>query len=202
MGEKTGSKKQAKKESLLNSAFRLFLENGFQQTSISEIVNGAGVAKGTFYLYFKDKNDIRNRLIASKTTQIFEKAYNAVIQQTGLETFEDKILLLIDNILDQLHEDKKLVLLLSKDLGTGLFRESVLYNENENSTPVPTLLARMVEESGRSYRTPSIMLYLIVEMISSASYTVLLRDKPITLEQLKPPLHDAVRGIMQQFQLS
>ena len=56
---KIDNNKQMKRESLLDSAFSLFINNGFSKTSISDIVNNAGVAKGTFYLYFKDKYDIQ-----------------------------------------------------------------------------------------------------------------------------------------------
>lgn len=48
-------KKQKKKDALFNTAFELFTTKGTNQTTISDIVNKAGVAKGTFYLYFKDK---------------------------------------------------------------------------------------------------------------------------------------------------
>ena len=43
--------KKKKQDALLNTAYQLFTEKGFQKTSISDIVNEAGVAKGTFYLY-------------------------------------------------------------------------------------------------------------------------------------------------------
>lgn len=56
---KVDHNKQQKRESLLDSAFSLFIDNGFNKTSIADIVKNAGVAKGTFYLYFKDKYDIR-----------------------------------------------------------------------------------------------------------------------------------------------
>lgn len=55
---KIDQKKREKKEALLLSAFELFTEKGIQNTSISEIVKRAKMAKGTFYLYFKDKFDI------------------------------------------------------------------------------------------------------------------------------------------------
>ena len=73
---KIDNNKQMKRESLLDSAFSLFINNGFSKTSISDIVNNAGVAKGTFYLYFKDKYDIRNHLIAHKASQVFQAAYS------------------------------------------------------------------------------------------------------------------------------
>ena len=60
-------KKQKKKDALFNTAFELFTTKGTNQTTISDIVNKAGVAKGTFYLYFKDKYDIRNKLCCDRS---------------------------------------------------------------------------------------------------------------------------------------
>lgn len=47
---KIDNNKQMKRESLLDSAFSLFIDNGFNKTSISDIVNNAGVV-----------HDVRNR---------------------------------------------------------------------------------------------------------------------------------------------
>ena len=51
--------------------FELFTTSGFNKTSISDISKNAGVGKGTFYLYFRDKYDIRNKLIAHKSNELF-----------------------------------------------------------------------------------------------------------------------------------
>ena len=85
---KIDNNKQQKRDSLLESAFSLFINNGFNKTSISDIVNRAGVAKGTFYLYFKDKYDIRNNLIAHKAGQVFHAAYLALQEHPELTDFE------------------------------------------------------------------------------------------------------------------
>ena len=45
-----------KKESLLHAAVHLMGEQGFEKTSVSQIVKEAGVAQGTFYLYFQSKS--------------------------------------------------------------------------------------------------------------------------------------------------
>ena len=61
---KLESNKLQKRTSLLNTAFNLFTTKGVSKTSIAEISKNAGIAKGTFYLYFKDKYDIRNKLVS------------------------------------------------------------------------------------------------------------------------------------------
>lgn len=43
---------------LYNCSVQLFREKGYDQVSVDEIVKKAGVAKGTFYIYFKKKSDI------------------------------------------------------------------------------------------------------------------------------------------------
>ena len=52
---KVNDNKLSKRNALLKTAFDLFAEKGFAKTTISDIVEKAGLAKGTFYLYFKDK---------------------------------------------------------------------------------------------------------------------------------------------------
>ena len=50
--------KDEKRASIALSAIKLFCEKGIQQTSIDEIAKSAEVAKGTIYLYFKNKEEI------------------------------------------------------------------------------------------------------------------------------------------------
>ena len=59
--------KNEKENRLLETAFKLFTEKGMKSTSIQDIVDNAKVAKGTFYLYFKDKYEIRDILITKKS---------------------------------------------------------------------------------------------------------------------------------------
>ena len=54
---KIDNNKQMKRESLLDSAFSLFIDNGFNKTSISDIVNNAGVAK-TLSIFISKINTI------------------------------------------------------------------------------------------------------------------------------------------------
>ena len=68
---KVEDNKKLKMNTLLQTAFDLFTGKGFAKTTVSDIVNQAGLAKGTFYLYFKDKYDLRDKLIAFKASQLF-----------------------------------------------------------------------------------------------------------------------------------
>lgn len=50
--------KDEKRCDIALSSIKLFCDKGIQQTSIDEIAKSAGVAKGTIYLYFKNKEEI------------------------------------------------------------------------------------------------------------------------------------------------
>lgn len=52
------NKHEDKKRELLNIAERLFVEKGFQQTSVDDILQASGLSKGGFYHYFKSKDEL------------------------------------------------------------------------------------------------------------------------------------------------
>lgn len=50
--------KAEKRSELVQAACRLFLQDGFDRTSMSRIASEAGVTPNTIYWYFKDKDDL------------------------------------------------------------------------------------------------------------------------------------------------
>ena len=64
-------KKKEKKNALFQNAFDLFTDKGFAKTTIADIAERAGLAKGTFYLYFKDKYDLRDKLVVYKACLLY-----------------------------------------------------------------------------------------------------------------------------------
>ncbi|QKS72310.1 TetR family transcriptional regulator [Paenalkalicoccus suaedae] len=58
-----------KYEQLLQAAMELIKENGFEKTSVSQIVKRAGVAQGTYYLYFSSKSE----MVPAIATMILEE---------------------------------------------------------------------------------------------------------------------------------
>jgi TetR/AcrR family transcriptional regulator, fatty acid metabolism regulator protein len=51
-------RKQARRRKLLHAAIRLFGRKGYHATTVPMIVRASGISTGTFYLYFRDKEDI------------------------------------------------------------------------------------------------------------------------------------------------
>ena len=61
------------REKLLESAKELFSKKGYYETKISDIVEKSGVAQGTFYIYFKSKEEIFLELVKSLHEDLIKK---------------------------------------------------------------------------------------------------------------------------------
>lgn len=55
--------KEKTKQKILEAAKKVFSEKGYNAAGVSDIIESAGVARGTFYLYFKSKRDVFSALI-------------------------------------------------------------------------------------------------------------------------------------------
>ena len=198
---KVDDNKKLKLTSMLDSAFQLFTDKGIAKTSISDIVESSGVAKGTFYLYFKDKFDIRNKLVVYQSTKVLKDAYEATMaQDIALPLLEDKVVFFVGHVLDQLTARPDLINLISKNLSWGMLKQEASRPLTEaEDFDLMTLFKITAKDSGIPEKKLEIMLYMIVEIVGSTCYSAILYQEPCDLDELKPHLFDTVRGIVRQF---
>jgi transcriptional regulator, tetR family, putative len=62
-----------KKEFILDVAEKMFIEQGFDQTSIAQILDATQIAKGTLYYYFTSKEEIMDAIIERWIERSFEQ---------------------------------------------------------------------------------------------------------------------------------
>lgn len=198
---KAENNKQKKKEALYKTAFELFTTKGIHKTTISDIVEKAGVAKGTFYLYFTDKYDISNKLVAKKTSSLFTNAVNAV-EKTNLDNFQDRFIFIIDHIIDELTENKSLLTFISKNLGWGVFKSALENRSVTDDLKFYDMYLNLLKEDKYEYEEPEIMLFTIIELVGSSSYSCILSNEPVSIEEYKPYLYRTIRTIMESHKLS
>ncbi|GAA0133743.1 TetR family transcriptional regulator [Paenibacillus sp. YSY-4.3] len=80
--------KQDRRQEILTAAREILAEDGLEATKVSNIVKRAGVAQGTFYLYFASKNSV----VTALAQEMLESVLVAVRSETeGLYTFEDVV---------------------------------------------------------------------------------------------------------------
>ena len=200
MGKLEENKKR-KKQLLLDSSFDLFMKKGWLETTISDIVKQANVAKGTFYLYYKDKYDIRNNLISYKANQLLLNAHEDLIKNhSEITDLKDQIVHIMKYIVLSLRDNHSLLKFIAKNLSWGVFKSALnTVSEDSDGLNFWDLFWKMIPEQSISENEAEIMIFQIIELIGSTAYNVILFDEPVTLDEYMPYLERTVRLIMDSY---
>lgn len=190
--------KEGKQNRLLNTAFKLFTEKGTKDTSIQEIVDNASDAKGTFYLYFKDKYEIRDILIVQKSQKLFSDALKS-LRKNYISDFSDSIIYIINYVIDELTKNPLLLKFISKNLSWGVFNKTVLNlhdksMDSENS--VYDLFIKGIKENNIKIENPDVTLFMIIELVGSTCFNSILYKEPLPIDEYKPYLYKTIRGMI------
>jgi AcrR family transcriptional regulator len=108
--------REARRVQIKDSALRVFSERGYHQTSVSDLVDAAGVARGTFYLYFDSKEAIFLELLEDLTTHLRENI-GGIDATRGVASIEQQLHHVVVRILRTAVENRPLTRI--------IFREAV-----------------------------------------------------------------------------
>ncbi|OQY56086.1 MAG: TetR family transcriptional regulator [Desulfobacteraceae bacterium 4572_88] len=96
-------KTSGKYHRILEAAVKVFAKQGFHQSTVSQIAREAGVADGTIYLYFKNKDDILVQFFSYKARQVFSLFREEVDKA---DNTKDKLFSLIHRHLEEFQRDR------------------------------------------------------------------------------------------------
>ena len=87
---RTTKKPDERKNEIIQTSQRLFIEKGFVETKISDIVKNIGVSQGIFYYYFNSKNEVIDKIIDRYIKKIINCALEIIKDNTlsGIEKLE------------------------------------------------------------------------------------------------------------------
>lgn len=83
MAEAKRAQSSDKRQRILEGALKAFARKGFYNTKVSEIASEAGVADGTIYLYFKNKDDLLISLFEDRMEWVIERLRSELAQVDG-----------------------------------------------------------------------------------------------------------------------
>ncbi|GAA0456554.1 TetR/AcrR family transcriptional regulator [Alkalibacillus silvisoli] len=107
------NKAKPKYKLILDAAVEVIAENGYHHSQVSKIAKKAGVADGTIYLYFKNKEDILVSLFEEKMGQFVSKIKEEIER---IEKADEKLYKLIEMHFRQLSEDPSLAIVTQLEL--------------------------------------------------------------------------------------
>lgn len=106
-------KNKPKYMQIIDAAVIAIAENGYHQAQVSKIAKQAGVADGTIYLYFKNKEDILISLFQEKMGTFVEKIEERI---AGKPSAAEKLLMMVETHFKILSEDPQLAIVTQLEL--------------------------------------------------------------------------------------
>lgn len=195
MGGKLIEKKKQKLASLYNAAYDLLTSNGIHNTVIDDVVKHAGVAKGTFYLYFKDKDDLVNKVIIRKTSALINEAIEALQKKSETESrdFRQSVIFISDYMIGCFMNDKKFLELIHGNLSLNLYQR--LSDCKELAFARETFIQNYMLGGGTAESAQK-RLYIIIDLICSISYNAIALESPYTMDEIRKELYDSIDHIL------
>ena len=129
-------------ESILSVSTRLFLENGYEKTSIQDIVNALGMSKGAVFHHFKSKEDIFYAVL-NKQAEYMEQVFSKWLEETKKGNAREKITALLEKALKDRESRADLDRLVSSQLQNHRFIVANMQDSVNRSAPV---LAKLLRE--------------------------------------------------------
>jgi TetR/AcrR family transcriptional regulator, fatty acid metabolism regulator protein len=182
---------------IIDAAVDVIAENGYHGSQVSRIAKKAGVADGTIYLYFKNKEDILVSVFAEKMGQFIEQIAFATSQR---ETASEKLLTLIQMHFGQLAANHHLAIVTQLEL-----RQSNLtlrHQINSILKPYLDVIDGIIKEGieqkiFRSDINKQLIRQMIFGTLDETVTNWVMNEEKYDLVGLAPAVHDLLtKGIM------
>ena len=187
-------KKIIKRQRLLDAAYDLFQAKGADSTTIDEIARQAQVAKGTFYLYFRDKKAILDALVFDICHKVFRDACAYVMTERESGSLTENIIQVVDYIIDYFKRDPLTLSVLCRNFGWRPVLEVELGKSDDPLLQHILLDLRNSPEMGERSETEMVnLIYVLMEMVGSVCYASIIEHAPDNIDNMKPVLYEVIR---------
>lgn len=188
--------KLLKRNRILDAAYELFSSKGMHMTAIDEVVKKAGVAKGTFYLYFRDKYDLIDQIILHKSTQVVRQVLIEVREQGEKEGLDavGQILLVLDKLISAMAQNRPILTLLSGKLSNVY--DLLMADENSGFRDTAQSLVELMMQIGLTAEQAGKRLYVMLNMFGSACCNAVLNGSPYSVDELRPEIQRMARQLL------
>ncbi|MCB1147571.1 MAG: TetR/AcrR family transcriptional regulator [Leptospiraceae bacterium] len=138
--------KAEKLQQIRSAALLVFLEKGYHKAAISDILRYTNLARGTFYLYYQDKSQIFDDLLADLYKDITLSLGQLEIEnQKSKKAFYEQLKNLARTLLDVFRRHEKLVIIL---VSSSIGRDSVFDRRVEGFYEILTEVIRVLASRG------------------------------------------------------
>lgn len=194
----TEEEKQERREMILEAAKKRFQRFGYSKTTMDEIAGDAGISKGTIYLYFENKEDIFNELLAREALEMERYLYRKVKDEGSvLKQLE----MIFSGALEYLEHHPFLDSILSRDVDIVSPRilKHVFTVEERYVSVIEDYMRRGIDKGELEPFNPYITAYILYKIFEAFSYASTLKEKDFNKEDtLEIVRHLITKGLARQ----
>lgn len=185
-------KKLSKRIKILDAAYGLFSDNSVNATAIDEVVKLAGVAKGTFYLYFKDKYDLLDQIIIYKSLGVLAEVAKALESERKARemSLAEQITFIIDSLIGQVSANRKLAAFISHDIPACI--RTLEMSDNPTLVCEKQRLLGECERCGMTAAQARTAIYAVTDMSLSVYFDTVCSKLPCRLEDVMQIVHNLI----------
>ena len=188
-------KKKDNKLQIIQSAIKMFEKKGVEKTTIRDIMNNTDLGLGTFYSYFKDKEDLKEQIVLSKVVDLVLEAEKKCTQEDHVERFISFTDFIIDYYIAHPFEFE----LVASNLNWALYAK--VENEErfaEADTTLKYILNKYSQPPSKEY-SDSQKLYILsltIETVISTCKLAIRKDSILSIDEMKSVLVEVIKQIL------
>ncbi|CAG7644443.1 TetR/AcrR family transcriptional regulator [Paenibacillus allorhizosphaerae] len=103
-----------RRNQILDTATYLFTQFGYEQISIQDINRACGIARGTFYLYFNNKDDLLNQILSRTLTEVLNEIVNQMDPLVAMPDLDREIAFIAEAAFSYFKEKTELLKLVAR----------------------------------------------------------------------------------------
>ncbi len=187
-------KKEEKRKKILDSAHELFTSIGVSNTSISMICEKAGIAKGTFYLYFTDKEDVLRNLVRRVSFDLLKAAYDESLKIKG--GFIDSVICMANYLIELFKNDKDALLVIKKDFIWPISEEEFNTTDDPTMSKIRDAINEYSKQIHMSEHKILLRLYALLSMLCSVCYSSIIDGFPSDIDSLKNDIFEMAKATL------
>lgn len=190
------NKRLEKKMKIIETGFSLFKQNSVSATAIDDVVKAAGIARGTFYLYFKDKSDLLEQIIMYKSTEGMRIMLRDLFENSGIEEMdiEEMARLLMNTFIDFLAGHRDMLAVVTKNISSCLRMMPDFYD-----TEIESYYNRIIdsmEKNGYERQKAAKLIYIVTDMVGSVCSDAIMGQKPFSIDEIRETVTDAAIAVI------
>lgn len=188
-------KKKDNKLQIIQSAVKMFEKKGVEKTTIRDIMSNTDLGLGTFYSYFKDKEDLKEQIVLSKVVDLVLEAEKKCTQEDHVERFISFTDFIIDYYIAHPFEFE----LVASNLNWALYAK--VENEErfaEADTTLKYILNKYSQLFSKEY-SDSQKLYILsltIETVISTCKLAIRKDSILSIDEMKSVLVEMIKQIL------